>query len=62
MLETKHILMKTVYKNKKLYAFPVFISLILWNMCENHHYESVYFCIYRQKTWRDSGSKVTLKL
>ena len=24
-------------------AFPVFISPILWNMCENLHYESVYF-------------------
>ena len=28
MLETKHILMKTVYKSKKKYAFPVFIALI----------------------------------
>ena len=25
-----------------LIAFPVFISPILWNMCENLHYESVY--------------------
>ena len=24
-------------------AFPVFISPIVWNMCENLHYESVYF-------------------
>ena len=24
-------------------AFPVFISHIVWNMCENLHYESVYF-------------------
>ena len=23
--------------------FPVFISPIVWNMCENLHYESVYF-------------------
>ena len=49
MLETKHIWMKTVYKSKKKYAFPVFISLILWNMCKNHHYESVYFCIIPAK-------------
>ena len=25
------------------FAFPVFISPIVWNMCENLHYESVYF-------------------
>ena len=24
-------------------AFPVFISPIVWNMCENLHYESAYF-------------------
>ena len=24
-------------------AFPVFISPIVWNTCENLHYESVYF-------------------
>ena len=24
-------------------AFGVFISRIVWNMCENLHYESVYF-------------------
>ena len=24
-------------------AFPVFITPIVWNMCENLHYESVYF-------------------
>ena len=24
-------------------SFPVFVSLIAWNMCENLHYESVYF-------------------
>ena len=24
-------------------AFPLFISPIVWNMCENLHYESVYF-------------------
>ena len=24
-------------------AFPVFISPIVWNMCENLHYEWVYF-------------------
>ena len=23
--------------------FPVFISPIVWNICENLHYESVYF-------------------
>ena len=26
-----------------LCLFPVFISPILWNMCEYLHYESVYF-------------------
>ena len=26
-----------------LRLFPVFISPIVWNMCENLHYESVYF-------------------
>ena len=26
-----------------LIAFPVFISPIVWNMCENLHYDSVYF-------------------
>ena len=25
------------------FAFPVFISPIVWNMCENLPYESVYF-------------------
>ena len=24
-------------------SFPVFVSLIAWNMCENLYYESVYF-------------------
>ena len=24
-------------------AFPVFISPVIWNICENLHYESVYF-------------------
>ena len=24
-------------------AFPVFVSPVVWNMCENLHYESVYF-------------------
>ena len=26
-----------------LCLFPVFISPIVWNMCEHVHYESVYF-------------------
>ena len=26
-----------------LRLFPVFISPIVWNTCENLHYESVYF-------------------
>ena len=29
-----------------LLLFPVFISPIVWNMCEHLHYESVYFQSY----------------
>ena len=32
---------ETVHGTLRL--FPVFISPIVWNMCENHHYETVYF-------------------
>ena len=30
-------------------VFPLFISPIVWNMCENLHYESVYFKELRNK-------------
>ena len=33
--------------------FPVFISPVVWNMCEHLHYESVYFKDY-------TGSKNTI--
>ena len=29
--------------NLAVSVFPVFISPIVWNMCENLHYEKVYF-------------------
>ena len=32
---------ETVHGTLRL--FPVFISPIVWNMCEHIHYESVYF-------------------
>ena len=36
-----------------LRLFPVFISPVVWNMCEHLHYESVYFKDY-------TGSKNTI--
>ena len=39
---TENALIKAVQIELNL-AFPVFISPIVWNMCENLRYESVYF-------------------
>ena len=34
---------KLMCKSNWISAFPVFISPVVWNMCENLHFESVYF-------------------